>query len=566
MNRYGTFISRVLWLNLCLVLSIDAQVEIQSPYILNPEANIGFVDSCANFWLSAYDDEYGGFFTNVSEDGTPINSEKFLLTQTRDAYAMARGFQMTGDTTYLGYGRATLNFMYDTYWDEVNDGWDDRQAGKGSFTQHYAMIGIAAMWEASARSIDYEYLMRGYQSLDDHLWDSRIDYPGYYDQANEDWTNPHDKGFTPTVDGITTNVLPLYLLTQEVIHHSRLLQLADLIAEHLVPTMDHYDYGFAESFDSDWVERDYDSFYFTGHILKSAWCLARAYLVEPKPEYLEAATRILDDVIVRSDNYDYGEWWEWEQAFTAGMMVFYITGNETYLTFADEYIDYFMDTSVDYVYGDVYRNPSSGTNKGDYYKAGYHSTELGYYMYLYSNLYYYKNPASLYYYFEPIDSARQVSLYPIAIEDSVLNITNVTLDGEAFFDFDPDSRTLNIAEGVGGIFYVTFESMGRFAEIEQQSNSVNPSSYSLFQNYPNPFNPTTRIQYTLPEESEVTVIIYNIVGRVVRELANTSQPAGWYDYQWHGEDQNGLPVGTGVYFCRIQAGDYSKTIKMVYLR
>ena len=561
MSRFQAIRSKIIWLNMFLVFALDAQVEIDCPYILNPDLNIGFVDSCANLWLNAYDNVNGGFFTNVSEDGTPINSEKYLLTQTRDAYAMARGFQMTGDTTYLVYGRAALDFMYDTYWDTVNDGWDDREAGKWSFTQHYAMVGIAAMWEANAREIDYEYLMRGFQSLDDHLWDSRNGFLGYYDRANDDWTNLNGKGFTPTVDGITTNGLPLYLLTRDGDFKSRLLQLADNIVEHLVPTMDHYSYGFAEIFDSDWVEADYNSFLFTGHMLKAAWCLARAYLIEPNAEYITATTIILDDVIAQSNIYYYGQWWEWEQAFTAGMMVYYITGDENYLDFADNQIDYFMDTCVDHVYGDVYRSPSSGTDKGDYYKAGYHSTELGYYMYLYSNLYYHRNPASLYYYFEPTDSARQILLYPIAIEDSLLNITAVILDGEPFSNFDSESRTLNLAEGVGGIFYVTFENSSPLTVITQHEQSAIPSSYSLLQNYPNPFNPTTTISYELHQSNDIKLSIYNVTGQKIVDLVNKKQEPGFFQIEFNADH-----LASGVYFYIIKTGDKMLTKKMILMK
>jgi len=88
----------------------------------------------------------------------------------------------------------------------------------------------------------------------------------------------------------------------------------------------------------------------------------------------------------------------------------------------------------------------------------------------------------------------------------------------------------------------------------------------LDQNFPNPFNPTTTIRYGLPEASDVTLHIYDINGRAINTLVNTSQAAGWYNIQWKGISQDGTPVGTGMYFARIQAGSFSKTIKMVYLK
>ena len=99
-----------------------------------------------------------------------------------------------------------------------------------------------------------------------------------------------------------------------------------------------------------------------------------------------------------------------------------------------------------------------------------------------------------------------------------------------------------------------------------ESNSQLPTSYGLQQNYPNPFNPTTKISYALPERSEVSMIIYDIRGQTVIDLVRDNLTAGYYDIKWNGIDHSGNPVCTGVYFCRLQAGDYSKTIKMVYLR
>jgi len=93
-----------------------------------------------------------------------------------------------------------------------------------------------------------------------------------------------------------------------------------------------------------------------------------------------------------------------------------------------------------------------------------------------------------------------------------------------------------------------------------------PDRFFLHQNCPNPFNPTTTISYNLPELSEVTLTIYDIVGREVMTLQSQDQPTGNYEVQWKGVDESGNPVNTGVYFARLQAGDFTKTIKMVYLK
>ena len=92
-----------------------------------------------------------------------------------------------------------------------------------------------------------------------------------------------------------------------------------------------------------------------------------------------------------------------------------------------------------------------------------------------------------------------------------------------------------------------------------------PMTFALYPNYPNPFNPSTRINYALPEDARVTLSILNIRGQQVAVLVNTTQRAGRYQVQWRGLDQFGKQVSAGIYFCRMQAGDFTGTIKMLYL-
>ncbi|MBC8377337.1 MAG: T9SS type A sorting domain-containing protein [FCB group bacterium] len=93
-----------------------------------------------------------------------------------------------------------------------------------------------------------------------------------------------------------------------------------------------------------------------------------------------------------------------------------------------------------------------------------------------------------------------------------------------------------------------------------------PDKKELYQNYPNPFNPSTTIGYELPEKSGVTLIVYNIQGHEIISFHDDSQQPGHYEVQWNGLDRSGNPVSTGVYFARLQAGEFTQTIKMLYLK
>jgi predicted outer membrane repeat protein len=93
-----------------------------------------------------------------------------------------------------------------------------------------------------------------------------------------------------------------------------------------------------------------------------------------------------------------------------------------------------------------------------------------------------------------------------------------------------------------------------------------PTEYMLHQNYPNPFNPSTTIRYGLPEEANVSLVIYDVRGQVVQTLESKHQSAGWYDVVWNGHTTDGHTISTGIYFARLVAGDYSQVIKMLYLK
>jgi hypothetical protein len=88
-----------------------------------------------------------------------------------------------------------------------------------------------------------------------------------------------------------------------------------------------------------------------------------------------------------------------------------------------------------------------------------------------------------------------------------------------------------------------------------------PRSASLFQNYPNPFNPSTTIRYGLPGRSPVTLTVFNTLGQQVSVLQNGEQDTGYHEVSFDGAHLPG-----GVYLCRIQAGGYAETKKMLLIK
>mgnify|MGYP000362574253 CR=1 FL=1 len=93
-----------------------------------------------------------------------------------------------------------------------------------------------------------------------------------------------------------------------------------------------------------------------------------------------------------------------------------------------------------------------------------------------------------------------------------------------------------------------------------------PQEFALHQNYPNPFNPITTINYDLPQQTHVNIMIYDILGREVVKLISEEIPAGYQSVIWNTRNNFGQPVSAGVYFYQIQTKDFVKTKKMVLLK
>jgi len=94
-----------------------------------------------------------------------------------------------------------------------------------------------------------------------------------------------------------------------------------------------------------------------------------------------------------------------------------------------------------------------------------------------------------------------------------------------------------------------------------QEAIILPESYSLAPAYPNPFNPTTSINFTLPQSSEVKLELYNVNGQLVNTLIDTSLDAGYYSVAWDGSNHS-----SGIYFVSIVSGEFIDTQKLMLVK
>lgn len=90
--------------------------------------------------------------------------------------------------------------------------------------------------------------------------------------------------------------------------------------------------------------------------------------------------------------------------------------------------------------------------------------------------------------------------------------------------------------------------------------------YVLSANYPNPFNPSTTLEFIIPKESAVSLVIFSVNGEKIKELANSVYSIGKHKLSWDGTNDLGVAVPSGVYLYRIEAGTYSETKTMVLLK
>ena len=579
--------------------SLFAQYNFDSPYLQNPEKAIGFVDSCARFWMNTYDPIHGGFYTNIDKSGNVIyNNNKHMLTQTRNAYAMVRAYMLTSDSTYLSYARESLNFIYEHAWDVTSSGWlqelDEQgnpispQSDKTCFFQHYALLGIIAYYECTRDTLAWNWLMKGYEHLENHFWDSRSSYEGYFDLTDYDTSNPRNKSFNATVDAITTHLLYLQLLTREDKYLNRLEELAEQMISRLVASMASQAIGFVEKFDTDWSADNTETMTIMGHVLKAGWCLGRIYQIAPSPIYLSSAQILVNHVLQNGYDHDYGgpykdfnritgemlmwglpdtakAWWSMEQTITSGLMLYDLTADTEYLDIVDQTTIFTMNNFVDHQFGEVYADRTRygdfawNENKANDWKAGYHSTEMGYYLYLYTNIFVHKKPVVLNYKFFEQAAPQDIILTPLAVDMTSIEIQKVTFEGQAYTNYDAVNHILHLPAGTGGHFQVTFGPAA--TPIIANKDGRRDNSYQLQQNYPNPFNPITLISYQLPVTSYIDLSIYNMIGQKIATLVDDIQEAGHHQVAWDASQ-----FSSGVYYYSIKAGDYQDVKKMILVK
>jgi len=148
--------------------------------------------------------------------------------------------------------------------------------------------------------------------------------------------------------------------------------------------------------------------------------------------------------------------------------------------------------------------------------------------------------------------------------DPINDSTLTKVVAQAFYNWDmvTEDRSLGI-HNPAWAYSLLAASIGKLdgtTGIELINNSI-PDTYVLSQNYPNPFNPSTRIKFSIPEQTNVKLLVYDILGREVTQLVNQVMNAGTYTFNWDAKGN-----ASGIYFYKLQTEKFVKVNKMILLK
>ena len=155
------------------------------------------------------------------------------------------------------------------------------------------------------------------------------------------------------------------------------------------------------------------------------------------------------------------------------------------------------------------------------------------------------------YFYLPLYLLTYILAQNISIDQSVISSGTV----------NTQSEQTKLAGTIGQIFtnkvvsstsILTSGFWGSVAQITLDVDDVMPEEFSISKAYPNPFNPTVNIDFSIPEEADITIQIFDLLGRNVFNHEQNFNTAGKYRFQWHGVNDSGTPIASGVYFVTIQ--------------
>ena len=167
---------------------------------------------------------------------------------------------------------------------------------------------------------------------------------------------------------------------------------------------------------------------------------------------------------------------------------------------------------------------------------------------------------------EPLFTNPDSGNYEISSSSPCLNagVAQFIWEGDTLMNLTPDEY-MGYAPDMGAV------QVGLPVQINSKLSL--PQAFTLYHNFPNPFNPSTSIRYAIPVNSDIEIVIYDILGKHVKTLVNAVQPPGAHTITWNGSDASGHKMSAGLYLCRFVARDkytsqiqHSQVRKMILIK
>jgi hypothetical protein len=169
----------------------------------------------------------------------------------------------------------------------------------------------------------------------------------------------------------------------------------------------------------------------------------------------------------------------------------------------------------------------------------------------------------------PERDVQYYGIYRASSMDVETKIANVSATESAYLDNDIE---------LGYVYYYRIVAVDSAHNVSEFSDPVHiladipssagaasspPTEFELQQNYPNPFNPTTTFTYSVPQQTDISLVIFDVLGRKIRSLITETKAPGIYNIKWDARDDAGEPVPTGLYFARFTGKDYTEVCRLV---
>jgi hypothetical protein len=157
------------------------------------------------------------------------------------------------------------------------------------------------------------------------------------------------------------------------------------------------------------------------------------------------------------------------------------------------------------------------------------------------------------------------------VKDGVIDVANM-FNGEQFngtvtLGFKSNGMNSSyVFELTNALVTDKENNISQIAKLSSITAKATPQVYSLSKNYPNPFNPTTTIEYAIPSNGKVELVVYNMAGQKVRTMVNETKEAGFFKAVWDGRNDRGETVASGLYFYKLVSGKFNKIEKMTLVK